>query len=204
MKPIKIAILGSTRGTNLVPIIDAISHGRLNAEIKIVISNKKDAGILEKAKTFHLPAFAIEAQRDESREAFDQRILDILISYEVELIVLIGYMRILSKTFISTYAGKIINVHPSLLPKYKGLMDLSVHQSVLDYEDVETGCSVHLVTEEVDSGEVLVQEKCQVYTSDDAQSLKARVQALEGLALIEAIGKLSEARRDDEPRENKS
>lgn len=188
MKPLKIAILGSTRGTNLVPIVDAIHRGELAAEIVVVLSNKENAGILEKAKTFGLNVVAVTPLAHESRDAFDQRILKVLKDLDVELVVLIGYMRILSSDFIHAYSGKIINVHPSLLPKFKGLMDLAVHQAVLDARELESGCSVHLVTEEVDSGKVLVQKKCQVYTTDDAQSLKTRVQALEGVALIETIG----------------
>jgi phosphoribosylglycinamide formyltransferase 1 len=184
---LRIAILGSTRGTNLVPIVEAIRAQRLAAEIVIVVSNKQDAGILAKARHYNLKAIALPAHPNETREHYDQRLAEILKLEAVDLIVLIGFMRILSTDFIRKFTGKIINVHPSLLPKYKGLMDLAVHQAVLDQGETETGCSVHLVTEMVDSGKILIQNCCKIDKNDNAESLKTRVQALEGPALIEAI-----------------
>lgn len=183
---LQLAILGSTRGSNLPPIIEAINHGSLDAKINIVLSNKADTGILEKARTANLNAVHLPVDgRD--REAYDRAVDQVLNEQNIDLIVMIGYMRIVSAWFVKKWQGKMINVHPSLLPKYKGLMNLAVHQAVLDNDERETGCSVHLVEEEVDGGDVLVQKSCQVLTTDTAESLKTKVQALEAPALIEAI-----------------
>ena len=187
MTPLRIAILGSTRGSNLVPIVAAIKDKTLNAEIGIVISNKTNAGILEKANNFKLNFAAIIPEKGEKREDYDQRLAKVLVEQHIDLIVLIGFMRILSPEFIHLFKNKIINVHPSLLPKHQGLMDLQVHQAVLDHQEKTSGCSVHLVTEVVDGGKILVQKQCEVSPNDAAETLKTKVQALEGQALIEAI-----------------
>jgi phosphoribosylglycinamide formyltransferase-1 len=199
MKPIQLAILGSTRGTNLIPIVEAIRTKTLAAEIAVVVSNKEQAGILDKAKNFNLAAQALPIKTKETRTAYDQRLLTLLQNYRVDLIVLIGYMRILSPQFIQAFNGRIINVHPSLLPKHQGLMDLAVHQAVLSAHELESGCSVHFVTDIVDGGEVIVQKRCKVLATDTPELLKQRVQALEGSALIEAIT-LIHNRSKDEPR----
>ncbi len=185
-RKIRLGILGSTRGTDLQAIIDAIVANSLNAEISIVISNKKDAFILERAKTHGIKT-AFVSGKDKSREVFDQSVSQVLVEHSVDLIVLIGYMRILSTSFVYTWENRIINVHPSLLPAFAGGMDLNVHQCVLDAKVPKTGCTVHLVDEGVDSGKILVQKSCDVLPDDTAETLKNRVQALEGIALIEAI-----------------
>jgi len=186
MKTISLGILGSTRGTDMQAIIDAIQQKVLFANIKIVLSNKKDAYILERARQHNLSAQFVDP-REKSREAFDAIISDRLQAAQVELIILIGYMRILSEGFVNTWQNKIINVHPSLLPDFAGGMDSNVHQQVLDAGVQETGCTVHIVTEKVDAGPILVQKKCEVFLHDTVEALKNRVQALEGQALIEAI-----------------
>lgn len=194
----KMAVLGSTRGSNLPPILAAIESGELDASVEVVISNKSDSGILEKAKVAGIPAEIVltgsrgQADGMTPREAFDREVHSILLNHNVDLIVMIGYMRIVSPWFVQQWEGRMINVHPSLLPKHKGLMNLQVHQAVLDAGETETGCSVHLVTEAVDEGEVLIQKTCAVSPDDTAESLKAKVQALEAGALVEAIKSLSE------------
>jgi phosphoribosylglycinamide formyltransferase-1 len=182
----RLGILGSTRGTNLIALVDAIQHKKLDASIEIVLSNKQEAGILTLAQQFQLPHQFVNPE-NLSREKFDEKISVILQAKNVDFIVLIGYMRILSKEFVTKWENKIINVHPSLLPDFAGGMDMQVHQAVLDAGVKETGCTVHVVTEEVDSGPILLQKKCWVEEGDTAESLKARVQKLEGDALIEAI-----------------
>ena len=183
---IKLAILGSTRGTAVVPIAEAILSGELSASIKIIITNSKDAPIADKAKKYGVDFSFIEHKK-KSRECFDEQISKKLLEKEVDLVLLIGFMRILSKSFISKWDKKILNVHPSLLPKYAGGMNNNVHKSVLKNKDAETGCTVHLVTAEVDEGPILVQKKCCVLESDTVETLKKRVQKLEGDALIQAI-----------------
>ncbi|MCW8399239.1 phosphoribosylglycinamide formyltransferase [Legionella sp. PATHC038] len=183
---IRIAVLGSTRGTNLNAVVAAIKQQRLPATIELVLSNKADAPILEKAENFGLKSLFINPQ-GLSRSDFDHSLSEILKQHCIELIVLIGYMRILSAEFVANWEHKIINVHPSLLPAYAGLMNLDVHQAVLDGAEIETGCTVHFVTEQVDAGPIIVQKKCPVLAGDTPELLKTRVQELEGEALIEAI-----------------
>lgn len=183
---IQLAILGSTRGSNLAPIEEAIEAGELDAKIEVVISNKLDAGILQRARVYSLNTIGIPVNgRD--RETYDRAVDSELANFDIDLIVMIGYMRIVSPWFVKKWRGKMINVHPSLLPKHKGLMDLQVHQAVLDAGEAETGCSVHQVSEEVDGGKVLVQKSCAVESGDTAETVKQKVQQLEGVALVEAI-----------------
>lgn len=174
----------------MTAIHEAIIAGQLDAAVKIVISNKETAPILTRASGFGWVSQYISSQ-NLTREAYDQAVSQALRVAGVELVVLIGYMRILSPAFISDWQGRIINVHPSLLPDFDGLMDLAVHRAVLAEHKLETGCTVHIVTEEVDQGPILVQKKCPVHLEDSPEILKARVQALEGAALVEAIRALS-------------
>jgi len=178
MKPLKIAILASGRGTVIPSIIDAIK-----SEIEIIISNKPNAPVLQLAKDYNIKARYISSEKSIS-QTLKQNYID--------LILLIGYMRILSAKFISDWENKILNVHPSLLPAYAGLINLAVHRAVIATGDKETGCTVHLVTNEIDAGPILVQKRCPVKISDTPETLKARVQKLEGEALIAAIKKWRE------------
>ena len=183
---IRLGVLGSTKGTDLLPILEAIQGGVLNASVLVVISNKKGAPLLEKAKKYNVDHFFI-SHKNKTREAFDKEISERLKEKEVDLVLLVGFMRILSERFVIDWYGKIINVHPSLLPKYAGGMNEDVHGQVLKAGDKETGCTVHLVTERVDEGPILVQKKCPVLAEDTVSSLKERVQKLEGKALVEVI-----------------
>lgn len=183
---IRLAILGSGRGTNLPPLIQATANGNLLAEIAVVISNKSDAILLVRARDAGVSTEFVNPA-GLTREAFDAEVSAILKKYKIDLIVLSGYMRILSAQFVHEWQDKIINVHPSLLPAYAGKMDLSVHEAVLAADEKETGCTVHLVTEEVDAGPILLQRRCRVLEDDTPETLKQRVQALEAEALIVAI-----------------
>lgn len=185
-KKIKLAVLGSTRGSSMQPIIDAIEAGELNASIDIVVSNKEDASILERAKKHNIEAVALPS-KGLSRAGFDAQVSKVLKSKNVDLVLLIGYMRILSGEFCKEWENKVLNVHPSLLPDFAGGMDLAVHQAVIDAKKTQSGCTVHFVTEEVDAGPIAVQMKCPVLYNDTAESLKARVQPLEGAAFLHAI-----------------
>jgi phosphoribosylglycinamide formyltransferase 1 len=183
---IRLGIFGSTRGTNLTAIVDAISQQRLAASIEIVISNKVEAGILERAKSYSLPTQFVNPH-GLTREQYEQQLSLLLKQHAVDLIVLIGYIRILSTDFVTTWANKIINVHPSLLPAFAGKMDLEIHRGVIAAGVKETGCTVHYVTADVDAGPIVIQKKCMVLDEDTPENLKARVQQLEGQALVEAI-----------------
>ena len=188
--PIHLSILGSTRGSNLQPLVDALNHSGLAAEVVLVLSNQPQAGILQRAAQYHLPQLCLPSA-GLSREAHEAQLNQALTQARTNLVILLGYMRILTPVLLSVWHNKIINVHPSLLPKHKGLMDLAVHQAVLDDQDNKSGCSVHYVTEQVDEGEVIVQETCPVLADDTAQTLKQRVQALEVPAIMTAIRKIS-------------
>ncbi len=183
---LKLAVLGSTRGTDLGAILKAIAAGQLEAVVSIVASNRKSAFILERARQAGIPTAFVSA-RNKSREEFDRELNARLEPYAPDLILLIGFMRILSPWFVQQWAGRIVNVHPSLLPKYAGGMDTNVHEEVLRNGETETGCTIHLVTEEVDAGPILLQKRCPVFPEDTPESLKERVQALEGEAFIELI-----------------
>jgi phosphoribosylglycinamide formyltransferase-1 len=198
MTPIRLGILGSTNGTHLLNLIDAIKDHRLAATISVVLSNKADAKILTRAKKNKIPARFIDPT-NLSREAFDQALSTELHKFPIDLMVLIGYMRILSPTFIAQWRDRIINIHPSLLPAFSGKMDRQVHQAVLDAGVFESGCTVHIVTELVDSGPIVTQKTCPVVAEDTVESLREKVQQLEGEALIEAIQTIQRGRHDTNP-----
>ena len=183
---IKIGVLGSTKGTDLQAILDAINDGQLDAEVSVVVSNRESAYILERAKSHGVPTFFIP-HKGKAREEFDREMTAAMQNHGVELVLLIGFMRILSAEFCRNWQDRILNVHPSLLPKYAGGMDTNVHTEVIKNGDPETGCTIHFVTEEVDAGPILIQKKCTVTSDDTVESLKTKVQALEGDAFIEAI-----------------
>ncbi len=183
---IKLGVLGSTNGTDLQAILDAISSGELNAEVSVVLSNQKNAYILERAENHNVPAIFI-SHKEKTREEFDAEMTTVLNEHGVDLVLLIGFMRILSPEFCHAWQDKLLNVHPSLLPKYAGRMDTNVHEEVLKNNDTETGCTIHFVTEAVDGGPILIQKKCPVYDTDNVDTLKVRVQDLEGRAFVEAI-----------------
>jgi len=183
---IRLGVLGSTKGTDLLPIVGAIKKGELNASVEVVVSNNKKSLILEKAKKHNIDCYFID-HKNKAREVFDKEISDRLKEKGVDLVLLIGFMRILSEGFVLSWSGKIINVHPSLLPKHAGEMNEDIHKKVLDSGDKETGCTIHLVTADVDEGPILIQKKCPVVEGDTVESLKEKVQKLEGEAFIEVI-----------------
>ena len=183
---IRLGVLGSTKGTDLQAILDAISKKILKAKVSLVVSNNKNAYILKRAKNYNIPNYYI-SHESLSRKNFDSLVARELKKYKIDLILLIGFMRILSKEFCLEWKDKILNVHPSLLPKYAGGMDNNVHEEVLKNKDLETGCTIHFVTEKLDAGPILVQKRCAVEKNDTPLTLKEKVQVLEGEAFLEAI-----------------
>ena len=183
---LKLAVLGSTRGTDLDAIVSAIDEGILNATIKLVISNKENAYILKLAEKNDIKSMFL-SDNSVTREEYGNLLNKIFIDNNVDIVLLIGFMRILSKSFCKKWDNKILNVHPSLLPKYAGGINNNVHRDVLKNKDSETGCTIHYVTANVDSGPILIQKKCEVQPGDTIESLKDRVQHLEGQAFIEAL-----------------
>jgi len=174
----KIAVIASTNGTDLQAIIDEIKAGKMpGIELSKVISNKK-CYALERAKNQGYETKYIDP-KGKSRKEFDMEMAAELEG--VDLICLIGYMRILTVDFVRKFPRKIINVHPALVPKYcgKGFFGSNVHKAVVDNKDTETGMTIHYVDEGVDTGEIIIQKTCAVTSEDTADSLKNKVQALE-------------------------
>ena len=186
---IRLGVLGSTNGTDLQVILESVKAKKINAIVNVVISNKKNAYILKRGQNHGLPSIFIN-HKDKKRESFDSELTSTLEKYNVEYILLIGFMRILSSTFCKRWRHKIINVHPSLLPKYSGGMDMNIHEQVIKNGDKESGCTIHFVTEELDRGPILIQKKCKVNTNETPETLKVKVQRLEGIAFIEAINQI--------------
>lgn len=177
---IKIAVLVSGSGSNLQALIDA----HLSGQIVGVISNKPDAYALERAKKAGIATSVIEHKSFPNRENFDAVMHQQLLDWNVDLVVLAGFMRILSATFVSNWEGKMVNIHPSLLPHYKGM---HTHQRVLNTGDTLHGCTVHYVTAELDAGQALAQGVLQVKTNDDVTTLAQRVHELEHLIYPQAV-----------------
>ncbi len=193
-KIFKIIVLVSGRGTNLQAIIDAIEKGKINGEIVGVISNKKKAYALQRAKNHGIETFYIPHKKDESREEYDKKLAKIIDEKRADLIVLAGFLRILSSWFVRKYKWKIINIHPALLPAFAGLYGENVHKAVLDYGCKVSGCTVHFVDEEVDHGPIIIQKCVEVLDDDTAESLAQRILEKEHESLVEAIKLISEGR----------
>jgi phosphoribosylglycinamide formyltransferase-1 len=171
-----IVVLISGNGSNLQAIIDGCQQGKINGTLRAVFSNKADAFGLERAREADIPAHALEASQFASREAFDRELIREIDIYTPDVVVLAGYMRILSPEFVAHFQGLLLNIHPSLLPKYPGLY---THRQVLENGDEEHGTSVHFVTDELDGGPVILQAKVPVFAGDDEADVTARVQAQE-------------------------
>lgn len=178
--PFRIAVLASTRGTDLQAIIDEIRASRLKVELACVISNKKNCYALQRAHEQGFKTHFVDP-KDKSKIEFDREMTKILKEENVDLIALVGYMRILTPYFVGEFKGRIINVHPALIPKYSGkdFFGASVHEAVLKSGDKETGMTIHFVEEGVDSGQIILQKTCPVLPNDTPDMLKERVQALE-------------------------
>jgi phosphoribosylglycinamide formyltransferase-1 len=183
---LKVGALGSTRGTALQGILDAIAARTLNVEIVLVVSDKQTAPILERATRYGVRALFLDPA-GLKREAYDQQVSEALREAGAELVLMVGYMRIVSDEFIETWRGRLLNVHPSLLPAFGGLMNMKVHEAVLAAGVSETGCTIHQVTEEVDGGPIVLQKRCPVLPDDTAELLQSRVQALEQAAFVEVL-----------------
>jgi phosphoribosylglycinamide formyltransferase-1 len=174
IKP-RLAVLISGNGSNLQALIDHTQTGRLPAEIALVISNRAEAFGLQRAASANIP-HRLLASQGIAREAYDSTLIAALQAAQVDWIVLAGFMRILTPAFIQTFAGRIINIHPSLLPAYKGL---HTHQRVLADQQTQHGCSVHVVTAELDDGPILAQAKIDIAYPNTEQQLAAQVHQLE-------------------------
>ncbi len=174
----KIVILISGNGSNAQAIIEACNENRIHGDVVAVISNKANAYGLTRAESFSIPAITIEHNKFDSRESFDESLMQIIEGYAPDLIVLAGFMRILTPMFVHQYRGKMLNIHPSLLPKYPGL---NTHQRAIDAGDEKHGSSVHFVTEELDGGPVILKSVVPVLSNDTSETLAKRVAKQEWL-----------------------
>lgn len=177
-----IAVLASTRGTDLQAIIDEIKDGKMEGiNLTVVISDKEDCLALKRAKDQNFPAVFIDPKVFPSQIKYDREILKVLREYNVDLVVLVGYMRILGDEIIDRYRHKILNVHPSLIPLFSGpgMMDKNVYEEVLKSGMKITGCTIHFVTEEVDQGPIVLQKAVEIDNDETSDSLKEKVQGLE-------------------------
>lgn len=172
----KLCVLISGNGSNLQAIIDNISAEKLDAEICGVISNRPNAYGLIRAQEAGITAISLDHMQHDSRESYDKALQAEIESLNPDYIVLAGFMRILTPEFVNTFSGKLVNIHPSLLPKYKGL---NTHQQAIDNGDEEHGVSVHFVTPELDGGPVIIQSRVPVFEDDTAVDLADRVQEQE-------------------------
>ena len=170
--PLRIVVLISGSGTNLQALIDQIHQGDTPARVVAVISNRADAYGLQRAEQAGIPARVLSHRDFDSREAYDTALRALIDTYHPDLIVLAGFMRILSDNFVRHYQGRMINIHPSLLPHYKGL---NTHQRAIEAGDTEHGCSVHYVTPELDGGPVILQAGVPIDASDPPESLAQKV-----------------------------
>jgi phosphoribosylglycinamide formyltransferase-1 len=169
-------VLVSGNGSNLQAIIDYFRHKPEEVKITAVISNEPDAYGLQRAKEAGIAAICVAHRQYDSRESYDKALHAAIQQYSPDLVVLAGFMRILTAEFVTAYEGKMLNIHPSLLPKYKGL---HTHQKAIDAGDTEHGLSIHFVTPELDGGPVIIQSKVPVFESDSAVELAQRVQQQE-------------------------
>ena len=193
----RIGVLISGSGTNLQALMDAIDTGCIpNAKVVVVISNRRSAYGLERARAHGIPAECILKREYEDEEAFNRAILERLKYYGVDLVVLAGYLSILSPEVVRSYPNRIINIHPSLIPAFcgKGFYGEKVHRAVLDYGAKITGATVHFVDEGTDTGPIILQRPIEVKEDDDVHSLAARVLEVEHQLLPEAVRLFVEGR----------
>ena len=192
---VAVAVLVSGGGTNLQALIDAQNSGIVkSAEIKLVVSNNKDAYALERAKNAGIDTAVVLKKELGSQEAFEEAIINVLQSNQIELIVLAGFMSILSENFTKKYAKRIINVHPSLIPSFcgKGYYGLRVHEAALEYGVKVTGATVHFVNEIPDGGEIIMQKAVSIRANDTPETLQKRVMKLaEWKILPQSLEKVS-------------
>jgi phosphoribosylglycinamide formyltransferase 1 len=174
--PLRVAVLASGRGSNLQALIDAIESGQVQVQIVTVISNKKDAAALERARKHGLKDLFVDpkpfAGRPDGREAYDRVLLEILQQHEVELVLLAGYMKIVTAVLVNAYANRMMNIHPSLLPSFPGL---DVQKKAIDWGCKLSGCTVHFVTEGVDEGPIIIQAAVPILDEDTPETLAARI-----------------------------
>jgi len=190
-EPLRIGVLASGRGSNLQAIIDAIEVGKLAACLAVVISDRPDAQALERARKHGTEGVFVDPKAHADREAFDRAVLAVLAEHRVELVCLAGFMRILTPMFVRAYAGRIMNIHPALLPTFPGL---HAQRQALEHGVKVSGATVHFVDEGVDTGPIILQAAVPVHEDDTEETLAARILAEEHRIYPEAIQLFAEGR----------
>ena len=189
--PVNLGVLVSGTGSNLQAILDAVAAGTLHAKVSVVVSNKADVPALERARHASVPALTIPHKDFPSREAFDRALVSALREAQVEWVVLAGFMRVLTPEFLNAYPGRIINIHPSLLPAFPGV---DAAKQALEYGVKLTGCTVHFVNRGVDSGKIIAQRAVPVEAGDDLPTLSARIHAAEHELFVSALRDIAAGR----------
>ena len=188
-RKMNIAVFASHGGSDLQAIINGCKNELINAKVAVVISNNGDSLALKRAKNENIPSYHLSAKKYGSEEKLAKEILYVLSEYDVDMIFLAGYMRMLHASIIERFPNRIFNIHPALLPKYggKGMYGMNVHNAVIAGHETETGITIHRVNAEYDSGEIVAQTKVPVKTNDTAETLAERVLKREHTFLIEVI-----------------
>jgi phosphoribosylglycinamide formyltransferase-1 len=196
MKKLNLVVLASGGGTNLQAIINNIEAGKLNAQIKAVISNNSKAGALERARNHNIPAIHLNHKQFATPEEFDEKLLSILKENETDFLVLAGYMKMLSPTVVRTYKNRILNIHPALLPSFggSGMYGIHVHEAVIKAGVKVTGVTVHVVDEIYDHGAIVMQKTVPVLDDDTPESLAERVLKVEHQTYSEALQLFAEGK----------
>lgn len=193
--PLRVAVLASGRGSNLQALIDTIEAGQVQARIVAVISNKKEAVALERARKHGIKDLFVDpkpfAGRPDSREAYDRSLLEVLQQHEVKLVLLAGYMKIVTTVLVNAYANRMMNIHPSLLPAFPGL---EVQKKAIDWGCKLAGCTVHFVTEGVDEGPIIIQAAVPILDADTPETLASRILVQEHKVYPRAVQLFAEGR----------
>ncbi|MFH1564270.1 MAG: phosphoribosylglycinamide formyltransferase [bacterium] len=198
MSKINLAVFASTKGTDLQAIIEAIEAGNLKeADLKFVLSNKKDCYALERARNHGFKVIFVDPA-SKTREEYDKECLRHLKEEKIDLVLLLGYMRIVSDVLVNAYRNRMMNIHPSLLPKYAGGMSRNVHEGVLKNKEKESGCTLFFIDGGVDTGPIISQAKIEINRGETVESLKQRVQEQEKILILRAIKDFA---KDKEERE---
>lgn len=188
---LQLAVLASGNGSNLQAMLDKVASGALEAEIRVVIANKKDAYALERARLAGVPAVFLDPADYADRESFDAAMVDVIQKAGADCVALAGYMRLLTPVFLGAFPGRVLNIHPALLPSFPGLRGAS---DALDYGVRLAGCTVHFVDEQMDHGAVIVQAAVPVFPGEPLDDLKCRIHALEHRIYPQALQWLSKGR----------
>lgn len=192
-QPLKLGIMASGSGTNFEAVAQAIEDKQLNADIKVLIYNNPAAKVQEKAQRWGIPAILLNHRQYKRREDLDRAIVEVLQQYQVEWVVMAGWMRVITQVLLDAFPKKVINIHPSLLPSFKGIRGI---EQALESGVKITGCTVHLVSLEVDSGPILVQAAVPILPNDTPETLHARIQVQEHRILPQAIALAAQNYKD--------